>query len=79
MASAFLSMKFGNIEVAFEPSKYVPKLDGYSYAEIERVCVQAMRTAIVERHSSVQASDFVEALEDETRRRSGSARLMQKK
>lgn len=78
MVRAFLAMKFRNVEIAFDPNRYASKLIGYSYAEIERVCVQAMRTAIIERHAKVQGGDFVEGLQDEERRRSGNARLTQK-
>ena len=48
MIGGFLAMKFRNVAVAFDPGRYGSKLDGYSYAEIERVCVQAMRAAIIE-------------------------------
>lgn len=75
MISLYLAMKFKNVEKTFDPIAHVERLQGYSYAEIERVCTQAMRTAIVERRRQVQESDFTEALGDEVRRRAGCARL----
>jgi SpoVK/Ycf46/Vps4 family AAA+-type ATPase len=78
MIGGFLAMKFRNVAVAFDPGRYASKLEGYSYAEIERVCIQAMRAAIIERHRDIQEDDFVEALADEARRRSGCGRLEQK-
>lgn len=73
MVTTFLEMKFRNAPTSFKPHLYAPKLDGYSYAEIERVCVQSMRTAIVERHKQVQKSDFESALANEARRKARRA------
>lgn len=69
MVTTFLEMKFRNTATSFEPRQFAPKLEGYSYAEIERVCLQSMRTAIVERHRQVQKLDFESALANEARRK----------
>jgi len=73
MIGGFLAMKFRNVAVGFDPGRHAAKLAGYSYAEIERVCVQAMRAAIIERHRDISEDDFVQALTNEVRRRSGCA------
>lgn len=74
MVATFLELKFRNTPVSFEPGQYASKLDGYSYADIERVCLQSMRTSIVERHKQVQKADFEAALANETRRKARRAR-----
>lgn len=75
MIDRFLRMKFKNVATAFDPTAFISSLEGYSYAEIERVCIQAIKSMIVERRKQVQERDFNRALKDETRRRSNSARL----
>ena len=45
----FLRMKFKNVATAFDPAAFISSLEGYSYAEIERVCIQAIESMIVER------------------------------
>lgn len=77
MVTRFLRLKFKNIETSFDPAGQATNLVGYSYAEIERVCVQAVKSAIMDRRKQVQESDFLQALEDERRRRAGQARLVQ--
>jgi SpoVK/Ycf46/Vps4 family AAA+-type ATPase len=72
MIAGFVSAKFKNIETKFELHAHLEALQGYSYAEIERVCVQAMRTAIVERREHVTSGDFLSAIDDEVRRRNGN-------
>jgi SpoVK/Ycf46/Vps4 family AAA+-type ATPase len=75
MISRFLRLKFKNASASFDPTAYTASLEGYSYAEIERVCVQAIKSMIIDRRKQVQAQDFVQALEDEARRRAGNTRL----
>ncbi len=75
MIGRYLAMKFKNVAMAFDPQHFVDRLDGYSYAEIERVCIQAIKAAVIDRRKEVRERDFAAALVDETRRRSGSARL----
>ena len=77
MVRRFLAMRFKNVETSFEPSDFSSKLKGYSYAEIERISIQAIKAAIIERRKQVTAADFRTALADESRRRAGSARLKQ--
>ena len=75
MIARFLRLKFKNIATAFDPLQHAAALEGYSYAEIERVCTQAVKTMIIDRRKQVQARDFNRALEDEARRRAGQSRL----
>lgn len=75
MIRRYLTMKFKNVPIAFNPQTFTDRLEGYSYAEIERVCIQAIKCAIVDRRKEVREHDFAAALMDEARRRAGSARL----
>ncbi len=71
----YLRMKFKNVPTAFDPVSRSTALVGYSYAEIERVCFQAIKMMIIDRHRQVQERDFSRALKDEARRRAGNARV----
>lgn len=75
MIKKYLEMKFRNVQRNFEPSDYSKKLSGYSYAEVERICIQAIKTSVIDRRKEVTARDFLGALSDEARRRSGRERL----
>ncbi len=78
MVERFLKMKFKNVPLTFNPLTYASELEGYSYADINRVSVQVIKTAIIEKRRDVRESDFRLALAEERRRKHGSARLMQK-
>jgi SpoVK/Ycf46/Vps4 family AAA+-type ATPase len=75
MIERFLRLKFKNVATSFDPASRSAALEGYSYAEIERVCIQAIKSMVIERRKQVQARDFNRAHEDEKRRRAGNARL----
>ena len=76
MIARFLRLKLRkNISTTLIPTEHTAGLEGYSYAEIERVCVQAIKSMIIERRKQAQAQDFDQALEDEARRRAGNAQL----
>ena len=75
MIARFLRLKFKNIATAFDPVQHTMALKGYSYAEIERVCLQAIKSMIIDHSKQVQERDFNRSLEDEARRRAGNARL----
>ena len=78
MIDRFLRVKFKNVERSFDPTASSAELEGYSYAEIERICNQAIKAAVIERRKQVRLQDFKRALRDEARRRSGAARLMER-
>jgi SpoVK/Ycf46/Vps4 family AAA+-type ATPase len=75
MVERFLRMKFRNVVTDFDPTRHSAALHGYSYAEIERVCLQAIKSMIIDRRKHVEERDFNRALKDETRRRAANARL----
>jgi SpoVK/Ycf46/Vps4 family AAA+-type ATPase len=75
MIDRYLRLKFKNVATAFDPTGHSSKLEGYSYAEIERICVQAIKTMVIERRKQVLERDFICAIEDENRRRAGTARF----
>ncbi|MBB4380436.1 AAA family ATPase [Bradyrhizobium sp. SBR1B] len=77
MIDRFLTMKFKNVKISFDLHPHARELEGYSYAEIERICVQAIKTAVIERRKDVGEQDFRHAMADEIRRRSGTSRLQQ--
>jgi ATP-dependent 26S proteasome regulatory subunit len=72
----YLRLKFKHVKADFEPSQLVASAEGFSYADIERVCIQAMKTSIIERRKTVTERDFKAAVAEEVRRRSGNARLI---
>lgn len=76
MIRRFVSMKFRNVHTPFNPLAYVDKLKEYSYAEIERVCIQAIKASVIDRRKEVSEADFRSALNDEARRRAGRGRLI---
>lgn len=75
MAARFLRMKFKNVPLQFEPEAHLDGLDGYSYAELERICVQAIKASIIDQRKQVSEKDFLDALADERRRRRRTARI----
>lgn len=75
MIRQFLRMQFKNVETTFDPVSFGPKLSGYSYAEIERVCVQAIKAGVIDRRKEVSERDFRIALDDEHRRKAGRERM----
>ena len=44
----FLGMKFRNVSVEFDPKKRIAAL-GYSYAELDRICLQAIKASIIDK------------------------------
>jgi SpoVK/Ycf46/Vps4 family AAA+-type ATPase len=75
MIQRFLRLKFKNVETSFDPLAHAGSLEGYSYAEIERICIQAIKSTVIDRRKQVREEDFAQAIADEVRRRSGTARL----
>jgi SpoVK/Ycf46/Vps4 family AAA+-type ATPase len=53
MIERFLRLKFKNVATTFDPASHSSTLKGYSYAEIERVCVQAIKSMIIGRRKQV--------------------------
>jgi SpoVK/Ycf46/Vps4 family AAA+-type ATPase len=63
-----LRLKLRNYPIQFEASVYAERLEGMSFAEIERVCVSSIRASILSREASVPASFFERAIDAENRR-----------
>lgn len=75
MIERFLRMKFKNLRASFDPMDFTNELNGYSYAEIDRICTQAIKASVIDKRQEVTPADFRKALSDERRRRRGGARL----
>lgn len=75
LAARFLRMKFRNVLLTFDVAARARDFDGFSYAEIERVCVQAIKASIIDRRKEVLEKDFNASLIDEQRRRAGRTRM----
>lgn len=71
----FLERKFENFPADFEPALYEEKLEGYSFAEIERICLQAIKSSVIKHRKLVEEKDFKRAMSDATKRRSRADRL----
>ena len=77
MIERFLKLKFKNVETTFDPLVHSASLLGYSYAEIERICIQAIKVTVIERRKQICEHDFTQSVADEAQRRSRAARLQQ--
>lgn len=75
MISRFLKLRFKNVAVDFDPETHLAALEGYSYAELERLCIQAIKAAIIGKRKTVRDADFVEAIADERRRKRRTSRI----
>jgi SpoVK/Ycf46/Vps4 family AAA+-type ATPase len=63
-----LQLKTRNYPFEFEVSDYAEHLDRMSFAEIERICLDAIKAAILARHSAVSTLIFEHAINAEKRR-----------
>jgi SpoVK/Ycf46/Vps4 family AAA+-type ATPase len=69
LVERFLRSKLKNVRYSFDIREYVPSLKDYSYAEIERICVMAIKWSIIRGAKEISEGDFKTALADEKRRR----------
>jgi SpoVK/Ycf46/Vps4 family AAA+-type ATPase len=69
--SAFVAAQFRNVERSFRIEPHLDPLQGYFYADIQRVCAQAMRIAVVDGREAVSSTDFRAAIGNEVRRHHG--------
>lgn len=74
---SMLKLQFKNFAIKFDLEKQIPKLNGLSFAEIERVALDAIKSAVLKKRKSVSETEFAAALKQETRRQSlsGSGKL----
>jgi SpoVK/Ycf46/Vps4 family AAA+-type ATPase len=63
-----LKLKTRNFRLEFEVSNYAERLEGMSFAEIERICLSAIKASILERDAAVPALFFENAINAERRR-----------
>jgi SpoVK/Ycf46/Vps4 family AAA+-type ATPase len=65
-----LDLKFKNFGRNFESMQVACFLDGFSHADIERVCLNTIRDAVLNSRSAVSRREFLRGLVIEKRRRS---------
>jgi SpoVK/Ycf46/Vps4 family AAA+-type ATPase len=70
-----LNLRFRNFPVNFELSRESSKLKGMSYAEIERVCFEAIKYAVLKRRKVVSETEFATAVKSEQRRKLTARRV----
>ncbi len=75
MIARFLKMRFKNVAIGFNPQAHLEALEGYTYAELERLCLQAIKAAIIDKRKEVREADFVAAIVDERRRKRRTTRI----
>lgn len=75
MIRRYLKLKFKNVATLFDPEQKAKDFEGYSFAEIERVCLQTIKEMIVESRREVTERDFSRSLKDEKRRRALSSKI----
>lgn len=75
MIARFLKMKFKNVAITFDPEAHLDALDGRSYAELDRICLQAIKSSIIDRRKQVGEQDFAAAIADEQRRQRRTRRM----
>lgn len=64
-----LKLKTRNFRASFRIEGRAKELVGSSYAEIDRICTNAIKSAILAKRKKIAVSDFSGALRDEKRRR----------
>ena len=69
MVRKYLKHAFRNARLTFRPTRYLEQLRGYSYADLERVCVQALKLSVLGGNTVVSDTDFRHAVRDAERRR----------
>jgi SpoVK/Ycf46/Vps4 family AAA+-type ATPase len=70
----FLARQFANFPANFDLTTSIGKLAGMSYAEIERVCVDGIKKAVLKKRKSVSETEFAAALRQEARRKGLTSR-----
>lgn len=66
---ALLGVKLKNFATEFDPPSKANKLQGFSHAEIERVCLNAIKQTILKQRNSISNATFDGALQVEEHRR----------
>ena len=69
-----LAREFANFPAHFDLATPINKLAGMSYADIERICVDAIKKAVLKKRKAVSETEFAAALRQETRRKGLTSR-----
>jgi SpoVK/Ycf46/Vps4 family AAA+-type ATPase len=69
-----LARQFANFPAHFDLVTTIGKLVGMSYADVERICVDAIKKAVLKKRKSVSETEFAAALRQETRRKGLTSR-----
>ena len=75
MTRKYLVHAFRNVRKAFDPLQYADQLMGFSFADLERVCLQAIRLAVIGGNKPVSDHDFRKALKHAMRRFHGNRKM----
>jgi len=70
-----LALKTKNFPAAFDLSDRADDLAGMSYADIERICIGAIKKAVLDRRRLMSEKDFAVALLEERRRKNVKRRV----
>lgn len=70
-----VELKTRNFPLSFDISDHLKRLVGFSYAEIERICVTAIKRSILKRTRSIAKAEFDIALSEGRRRKEIRTRL----
>lgn len=70
-----LHLRFRNFPVNFDLKKEAGRLKGLSFADIERVCFDAIKGAVLKRRKGVSETEFAAALKSEQRRKNTAKHL----
>lgn len=66
---SMLKLRTKNFKNVFEITEKAEKMKGFSFTEIERVCAQAIKLAILDRKRAMREEEIDVTLTDEMRRR----------
>lgn len=75
MTRKYLVHAFRNVKTSFNPTVYTDQLQGFSYADLERVCVQAIKLSVLGGNKTVSHEHFRDAMRDARRRLSRKRKL----
>jgi SpoVK/Ycf46/Vps4 family AAA+-type ATPase len=75
MIEKYLVYAFKNSKVSFDPAASAAELQGYSYADLEKLCVQTLKISILDGNRCVTEAHFRNALRQAKRRRRRESQL----
>lgn len=75
MITKYLVHAFRNSKIDFDPAAFASELRGYSYADLEKLCVQTLKSSILDGNRAVTEAHFRSALRLAKRRRKREVQL----